>query len=42
MASGDILAELADRKTLNSTKEDTTAILKTLGDFSGGDGGYGS
>lgn len=36
MASGDILAELADRKTLNSTKEDTTAILKTLGDFSGG------
>lgn len=36
MASGDILAELADRKTLNSTKEDTAAILKTIGDFSGG------
>lgn len=36
MASGDILAELADRKTLNSTKEDTAAILKTLGNFVGG------
>lgn len=36
MASGDILAELADRKTLNSTKEDTTAILNTLGNFVGG------
>lgn len=36
MASGDILAELADRKTLNLTKEDTAAILKTLGNFVGG------
>ena len=36
MASGDVLGAIADKNTLDLTKTDTTEILNTLGDFSGG------